>query len=171
MRADHPASSLDDLRGGRCAVNDLASNSGMNLLRAEIAPLAQGRAFFNSVLITGSHLASAEAVVRDDADLAALDCVTFAHLQRWRPALTGRLRVQSWTVRGPGLPLITSLATSAAQLAGFREVLDEVAVDPALLEVRDTLLLDGFGVVPAEHYRAVLRLANIARGLGYPHLA
>lgn len=170
VRADHPASSLDDLRGGRCAVNDLASNSGMNLLRAEIAPLAQGRAFFNSVLITGSHLASAEAVAREDADVAALDCVTFTHLQRWRPALTARLRVLSWTVRSPGLPLITSLATSAAQLAGLREILDEVAADPALHDVRDTLLLDGFRVVPAEHYRAVLRLADIARGLGYPHL-
>lgn len=171
VRADHPASSLDDLRGGRCAVNDLASNSGMNLLRAEIAPLAQGRAFFNAVIVTGSHLASAEAVAQGDADLAALDCVTFAHLQRWRPELTAGLRVLSWTVRSPGLPLITSLATSAAQLAGLREVLDEVAADPALHGVRDTLLLDGFRVVPAEHYRAVLRLGDIARGLGYPHLA
>jgi hypothetical protein len=51
------ATSLDDLRGGRCAVNDLGSNSGMNLLRAEIAPLANGKAFFKSVLVTGSHLA------------------------------------------------------------------------------------------------------------------
>ena len=171
VRADHPASSLNDLRGGRCAVNDLASNSGMNLLRAEIAPIAQGEAFFNAVIITGSHLASANAVVHGDADVAALDCITFAHLQRWRPQLTARLRVLSWTVRSPGLPLITSLATSAAQLGDLRAVLDEVAVDPALREVRDILLLDGFGVVPAEHYRAILRLGDIARGLGYPHLA
>ncbi len=170
VRAEHPASSLDDLRGGRCAVNDLTSNSGMNLLRAEVAPLAQGRAFFRSVLITGGHLASAEAVVRDEADLAALDCVTFAHLQRWRPRLAAGLRVLTWTVRSPGLPLITGLATRPAQLAGLREVLNEVAADPALREVRDLLLLDGFEVVPAEHYRAVLRLRDIARDLGYPHL-
>jgi len=151
VRADHPACSLNDLRGGRCAVNDLASNSGMNLLRAEIAALAQGRAFFNSVSITGSHLASAKAVAHGDADLAALDCVTFAHLQRWRPELANGLRILSWTVRSPGLPLITSLATSAAQLAALRAVLDEVASDPTLQAVRDTLLLEGFGVVPAEH--------------------
>lgn len=171
VRADHPASSLNDLRGARCAVNDLASNSGMNLLRAEVAPLAQRRAFFRSVLITGSHLASAEAVLRDEADLAALDCVTLAHLQRWRPRLTAGLRVLTWTVRSPGLPLITGLATRPEQLAGLREGLQEVAADPALREVRDILLLDGFDVVPVEHYRAILRLRDIARDLGYPNLA
>jgi ABC-type phosphate/phosphonate transport system substrate-binding protein len=171
VRADSPAASLDDLRGRRCAVNDLASNSGMNLLRAEIAPLAAGRTFFKSVLVTGSHLGSAEAIVQDEADVAALDCVTWAHLQRWRPGLTDRLRVLTWTVRSPGLPLITSLGTSPTQLAALRAALDEVAGDPDLREVRQTLLLDGFSLTPAEHYRAALRLQDIAVGLGYPHLA
>jgi ABC-type phosphate/phosphonate transport system substrate-binding protein len=141
------------------------------MLRAEVAPLARGRGFFRSVIITGSHLAGAEAVARDEADLAALDCVSWAHLQRWRPDLAARLRVLTWTVRSPGLPLITSLTTSPSQLAGLRAVLDEVAADPDLREARDILLLDGFNVVPAEHYRAVLRLRDIARGLGYPYLA
>jgi hypothetical protein len=110
VREDSAVNSLLDLRGGRCAANDLGSNSGMNLLRAEIAPLAAGKTFFKSVLVTGSHLASAEAIVQDKADVAALDCVTWAHLQRWRPSLTDQLRVLTWSVRSPGLPLITSLA-------------------------------------------------------------
>lgn len=171
VRSGHPARSLDDLRRGRCVVNDLASNTGMNLLRAEIAPLAQGEAFFSSVAITGSHLASATAVARGDADVAAIDCVTFAHLQRWRPELAERLRVLTWTVRSPGLPLITGLTTRPDELERLREALAEAAADPALREVRDTLLLEGFSIAPAKHYRAVLRLADIARGLGYPHLA
>lgn len=171
VRADSPASSLDDLRASRCAVNDLASNSGMNLLRAEIAPLAGGKPFFKSVILTGSHLASAEAVAQDEADVAAIDCVTWAHLQRWRPGLSTRLRVLTWTVRNPGLPLITSLRTSPSQLATLRAVLEEVAADPALREVRGTLFLDGFSLIPAEHYRAALRLRDIAADLDYPQLA
>ena len=171
VRADSPASSLDDLRGARCAVNDLTSNSGMNLLRAEIAPLAGGKTFFKSVILTGAHLASAEAVANDEADVAAIDCVTWAHLQRLRPELTRGLRALTWTVRSPGLPLITSLGTSPKHLAVLRRVLDEVAHDPALRAVRQALLLDGFEIVPAEHYRAALRLRDIAVGLGYPHLA
>jgi ABC-type phosphate/phosphonate transport system substrate-binding protein len=171
VRTGSLTSSLDDLRASRCAVNDLASNSGMNLLRAEIAPLAGGKPFFKSVILTGSHLASVEAVAGDEADVAAIDCVTWAHLQRWRPSLTARLRVLTWTVRNPGLPLITSLGTSPSQLAALRAVLDEVAADPTLREVRRTLLLDGFSLVPAEHYRAPLRLQDIATDLGYPQLA
>jgi ABC-type phosphate/phosphonate transport system substrate-binding protein len=171
VRLDSPASSLDELRASRCAVNDLASNSGMNLLRAEIAPLAGGKPFFKSVILTGSHLASAEAVAQNEADVAAIDCVTWAHLQRWRPGLTAGLRVLTWTVRNPGLPLITSLGTSPSQLAALRAVLDEAAADPALAEVRRTLLLDGFSLVPVEHYRAALRLQDIAGDLGYPLLA
>lgn len=171
VRADSPASSLDDLRGSRCAVNDLASNSGMNLLRAEIAPLAGGRPFFKSVILTGAHAASAEAVAAGEADIAAIDCVTWAHLQRLRPALAGGLRALTWTVRNPGLPLITSLGTSPAHLTALRGALDDVARDPGLREVRQALLLEGFSLVPAEHYRAALRLQDIAIGLGYPHLA
>ncbi|WP_165916561.1 PhnD/SsuA/transferrin family substrate-binding protein [Caulobacter sp. BK020] len=171
VRADSAVNSLHDLRSGRCAVNDLASNSGMNLLRAEIAPLAAGKAFFKSVLVTGSHLASAEAIVQDEADVAALDCVTWAHLQRWRPSLTDHLRVLTWSVRSPGLPLITSLGTSSSQLAALRAVLNEVAADQSLREVRQVLLLEGFSLTSAEHYRAALRLQDIAVGLGYPNLA
>jgi hypothetical protein len=40
------AATLDDLRGRRCAANDPTLNSGMNLLRALIAPLAGGQRFF-----------------------------------------------------------------------------------------------------------------------------
>ncbi len=46
VRADDPARELADLRGRRCAVNGFDSNTGMNLLRAAIAPLAQDGAVF-----------------------------------------------------------------------------------------------------------------------------
>lgn len=40
VRADHPAETLAELRGSRWVVNEAASNSGMNLLRAAVAPPA-----------------------------------------------------------------------------------------------------------------------------------
>src|SRR4051794_23404579 len=78
------AGSLADLRSTRCAVNGFDSNSGMNLLRAAVAPIAAGRPFFSAVLVTGAHVASLEAVAAGGADLAAIDCVTYGHLTRWR---------------------------------------------------------------------------------------
>lgn len=64
--------------------------------------------------------------------------------------------------------MITSLGTSPGQLAALRAALDEVAADSGLREVRQTLLLEGLSLAPIEHYRAVLRLQEIAGGLGYP---
>src|SRR5262249_11221081 len=125
--AEHPARALDELRGSRGALNSLESNTGMNLLRAVIAPLARGGPFFGSVIMTGGHVASVGAVAGGAADLAAVDCITFAHLQRWRPELTRRVRVLAETPATPNLPFITASGTDEATLARLRRALEEVA--------------------------------------------
>lgn len=170
VRAHDPAKALADLRGARCAVNDMKSDSGMNLLRAAIAPLAGGRAFFQERVVTGSHLGSAEAVAGGDADVAALDAVTYAHLRRFKPAVAWRLRVLGWTERTPGLPLITAAATPAGTLHALRRALAGVAADPRLAAVRETLLLDGFSLLPRNYYQLTTHLEERAQALDYPSL-
>jgi ABC-type phosphate/phosphonate transport system substrate-binding protein len=91
------ARGLADLRGGRCAVNDLASNTGMNLLRAEVAREARGRPFFAHVRLTGAHETSLEAVASGRADIAAIDAVSFAHLGSLCPDLTAAVRILAWS--------------------------------------------------------------------------
>jgi ABC-type phosphate/phosphonate transport system substrate-binding protein len=171
VRAGDPARDVADLRGRRAAVNDLASNSGMNLFRAEIAPLANGPSFFAAVTITGAHAASVEAVAAGEADVAAIDCITWAQLQRLRPRTTTALRVLSWTTATPGLPLIAAATTDAAVVAALRKALADVAVDPALAAVRAALLLDGFETLPGGDYQAILALERDAIAQGYPTLA
>ncbi len=171
VRAGDAARDLADLRGRRAAVNDLASNSGMNLLRAEIAPLANGSPFFGAVAITGAHAASVEAVAAGEADVAAIDCITWAHLQRLRPSMTKALRVLSWTKATPGLPLITATTTDAPVLAALRHALAEIAVDPELAPVRAALLLDGFDTLAEGAYAAILVLERAAIAQSYPTLA
>jgi ABC-type phosphate/phosphonate transport system substrate-binding protein len=171
VRAGDPAIDLADLRGRRVAVNDPASNSGMNLLRAEIAPLANGAPFFGAVAITGCHVSSVEAVASGEADVAAIDCITWAHLRRLRPATTQRLRVLGWTKATPGLPLIAAASIDAALMAALRQGLTEVAVDPALAGVRAELMLDGFETLPEDAYEAILALERDAVAQGYPTLA
>ena len=65
----------------------------MNLLRAAIAPLSDGTPFFESVVLSGSHRRSVAMVVAGVADVAAIDCVTFAHLQRLYPHEVTGVRV------------------------------------------------------------------------------
>jgi ABC-type phosphate/phosphonate transport system substrate-binding protein len=164
------AASLADLRGRRCAVNELTSNTGMNLLRVEISSLAEGRRFFGEVTQTGSHAASLAAVADGRADIASLDAVTFAHLRRYEPHLSQEVRVLGWSQPSPGLPLITSLKTSEKDLAALRQALSEVSADPVLCGVRDALLLDGFELLPEATYGLVLDLQRIAEAHGYPEL-
>jgi ABC-type phosphate/phosphonate transport system substrate-binding protein len=170
VAAGASAQTLEDLRGSRCAVNELSSNSGMNLLRAEISAIAGGREFFGHIRLTGAHAASLEVVACGEADVAAIDCVTYAHLRRLRPHLAQEVRVLAWTQPSPGLPLITSIATSTGSLAALRRALDAAQQDRRLEAARRDLLLDGFELVSEAQYGLVLDLRRLAVERGYPEL-
>lgn len=170
VHAANEALGLGGLRGGRCAINQPTSNTGMNLLRAEISELAGGGPFFEEVVVTGSHAESIRAVAEDRADVAAVDAVTLALLQRHRPQLTDAVRVLTWTVRTPGLPLITSAAQPAWTKLVWAQVLGEVAQDPKLGAVLASLLITDFVALPRTHYHAILYFADVARRNGYPRL-
>ena len=170
VRKSAGARSLPDLKGGRLALNGPESNTGMNLLRAEIAPIAYGQPFFSAVVTTGSHAQSAAAVAEGRADLASLDCVTWALLQRLQPALAAELTVRAWTPRSPGLPLVTSRLTRHAVFAALQAALGEVMDDPALAAARRELLLEGFEPLPPSYYTGLLQYEQMAADLSYPRL-
>ncbi len=171
VRAADAAAGLQDLRGRRCAVNEPDSNSGMNLLRAALAPIAGGGRFFGSVSFSGSHLESATRVADGRADVAAIDCVSFAHMRRLYGDLAAGLRVLAWTPASPCLPWITARSTDDTTLAVLRHALAGIVTDPALAEVRAQLLLTGFSLAPDESYGEVLSLARAAAEAGYGALA
>jgi ABC-type phosphate/phosphonate transport system substrate-binding protein len=102
--------------------------------------------------------------------VAALDCVSYAHLQRLDPETTAALRVLGWTPSSPSLPLITAAATDDDTLHKLRTGLAALAADPALAAVRAELLLGGFDLDPAHDYAAVLRLEQQAAEAGYSTL-
>jgi ABC-type phosphate/phosphonate transport system substrate-binding protein len=163
VRGHDRAAVLADLRGRRCAMNGSDSNSGMNVLRAAIAPLTRGAGrFFGGVITTGGHVASVRAVARGEADVAAIDCITWAHLRALRASDTRGLRVLAWTDATPGLPLITSCRWDAATLDALRDALADVA--------SASLLLSGVEFVPLSAYEAILGLERRALALEYPVL-
>ncbi len=170
VRIDDPAAGLADLRGRRCVINERDSNSGMNLFRAAIAPFAGGAPFFGAVTLSGAHLRSAERVASGEADVAALDCVSFAHFQRIIPETASKLRVLAWTPASPSLPLITARTTDGATLASLRAGLQAVAADPTLERARARLFLDGFDVDSTQDFTAAVELEKAAERLGYPQL-
>jgi ABC-type phosphate/phosphonate transport system substrate-binding protein len=170
VRAEAPANSLEELRNGLCVVNEPDSNSGMNLLRAALAPLSGDARFFRSVIFSGSHTRSVELIVAGEADVTAIDCVTFEHLRRIRPHLTSRLRIVDWTPPSPCLPFVTSRRTSEATVAAVRYALETVCSDPALGPVREALLLESVDLTPDTTFGRVLELEQEAERWRYPAL-
>jgi ABC-type phosphate/phosphonate transport system substrate-binding protein len=171
VRTTDAAQTLGDLRGRRCVINEVDSNSGMNLLRAAIAPLANGGRFFASVAVSGAHRRSLALVASGEADVAAIDCVSFAHFQRLDSRAAQAVRVLCWTASCPCLPYITARAGSDAATTGLlQDALAAAVAAPGLAEVRERLLLEAIDSPPAEGFADVLELEKRAAELGYPVL-
>lgn len=168
VRADDDVEGLAGLAGRRVAVNAHDSQSGMNALRAMIAPLASGLRFFAEVIETGAHRASVAAVRTSRADVAAIDAVTWALLARDQPDETETLRVLTFSGEAPGLPLVTALSTPAADVGRLRSALARACADETLAACRADLLIDGFEVLPSDAYDSILQMQDAAVGRGYP---
>ncbi len=164
---DSGARSLADLRGTIAAINSPDSNSGSNLFRAAIAPLAENGRFFAGVVETGSHGASIDAVSAGRAGCAAIDCITFGNIRRFDPQRLGGVRVLAETVCGPGLPFITAADASDERVALLRRALAAAIAAPALAGARDTLGLVRFDVLCDGDYEPLARLAEEAIAAGY----
>jgi ABC-type phosphate/phosphonate transport system substrate-binding protein len=171
VRSDDEAQSLADLRGRRAAYNSTDSQSGYNAFRAAVAPLARDGRFFAETIASGSHVASLRAVRQGDADAACIDCVSFALIGRADPAATAAVRVLAMTPAAPGLPIVTALSTSDADVSRLRSGWKAALADPALADARADLMLAGFEVLDPAVYEAIPRMEAEAKARGYPRLA
>jgi ABC-type phosphate/phosphonate transport system substrate-binding protein len=170
-RASDPRCSLSEFWGGTAALNAHDSNTGKNLFRAAIAPIAGGAPFFSSVVVAGSHEASVEAVVEGRADVAAIDCVSFALLKCGRPELIERVAVVAETPLSPGLPFIASARLAAPTIEAIRKALLGALADPDLAEARAMLGLKGARAATPADYDRVTEIEREAAAAGYPLLA
>ena len=171
VRADAPFQSLEDLRGKAACFNSRDSQSGFNILRATFAPLARDGQFFGRVVQSGGHIRSVAMVQAGEADLASLDCVTYALYARHAPQRVAGTRILAMTAPAPGLPYITAAATAPETLARLRQGLRAAMDDPALAPVRDALMIAGMAILPQDAYATIRAAEDQAIALGYPDLA
>lgn len=115
--------------GRRFAYNDTESMSGYRGLMADLGadPVSLARSGVES----GSHRNSVKMVAAAEADLAVIDCRSWALAQRFEPEAASQLGVIGWTGERMGICYVTSRAT-----------------DPALAGAMKTILLD-MGCLPA----------------------
>lgn len=106
---------LGRLHGVRLAYNEPHSMSGMLALARDLATQGYGLDIFSETLGTGGHRASVRAVAEGLADVAAVDCRSWALAQRFEPAAR-ELAVVGWTARRKGLPFIAAKPLAPAVL-------------------------------------------------------
>jgi ABC-type phosphate/phosphonate transport system substrate-binding protein len=107
---------VDRMRQKRLAFNSHDSMSGYLTLQRDLEVQGQTLGLFARLVETGGHRESIEAVATRRADIAAIDCKSWAFAQRYDEAASA-LVVVGWTGRRRGLPFISSLKLPAHLLA------------------------------------------------------
>jgi ABC-type phosphate/phosphonate transport system substrate-binding protein len=162
---------IGDLRGTRAVYNEPASMSGRLALQAVAAPNARDGRFFGEALVSGSHLRSMEMVAQGEADVAAIDCVSYALALEHRSTITASLRIIGRGPAAPSLPYVTSRSRSPAELLRLRRAVTEAAADPTLAEARRTLFIDGFVGLDLAAYDRIVQIEAQAHAQGYTSLS
>lgn len=168
VNAAQGPSTLAECAGRVAAVNTMDSNSGMNMFRHCVAPLAVEGAFFRKVVVTGSHVASLRTVAELTADIAAIDAVSFAFAREYLPELVAQVRVIAFSEQTPSLPFICSRQLPHETINGLREDLLSLPERHAPLLAR--LKITAFSVLPLESYQSILAAEQQAQRHGYPQL-
>jgi len=170
VAANSPVEALDECRGKVAAMNAADSNSGMNVLRYEVARYNPSGPFFSRVVQTGSHLHSLKAVADGTADVAAVDCVSYQLIQDHSPQLVEKVRCIGFSVKTCGLPLVLPRpGIGDADLELLVENLNQALADTPET-IRNRLHLHGFEPVTLEDYRPIVELETFAMDSGYPRL-
>lgn len=135
---------LADLKGGIATVNGWDSQSGFNTFRHSLLPLASNAPFFSKTVISGGHRNSIRLVAEKVCDIAAIDQVTFALIERCCPSELSDIRIIGKSAAAPALPFVTSIDSGADIKAGLLRALLSVFSNAGLAQTRSELILRGF---------------------------
>ena len=125
---------LDLMRGKRFTFNSLDSMSGIIALTRDLKAVGESLDIFSSRSESGGHRGSIVAVAEGKADVAAIDCESWALAQRFEPAAR-KVVIVGWTARRKGLPFITARTTPEKTLRAMREALAGLAEQPRIQRV------------------------------------
>ena len=170
VAADSPATGLEDLRDAVCVINGYESHSGTNALRELLAPLARQGRFFSRVLTSGSHVASIAVLAGGGADVASIDCVTYALVERHRPSLLEGTRRLCYTAQAPGIPFVTRAGTSDERIRTLQRALLDAFEEPEVRAAGAAMFIEGVEILPLSAYDRIREFRRLAAARGYPEL-
>ena len=93
---------------------------------------------------TGAHEKSIACIDSKECDIAAIDCVTFSILSKYRHAAVNNIRVLGYTMACPALPYVTSCHTSNSDVSIIQQALANALLSYGVDKIRQDLLIKGF---------------------------
>ncbi|MFD1702594.1 phosphate/phosphite/phosphonate ABC transporter substrate-binding protein [Methylopila henanensis] len=161
-RADDAADTLAGVVGRRAAVNAVGSHSGFSQLVTTLAPFARGAYPLSEMMVSGSHRASLSLVREGVADLAAIDCVTWALLVSNEPRAVSELKIVGRSPPSLGLPFVASSELPSQTIEALRSALADVMRHSAHEATRRALMLNGMSTPTQDAYAAHAESARFA---------
>jgi len=128
---------------GRAAVNSLSSRSGLTALLTVCEP--------DSLLLTGSHMASLAAIRDGVADTASIDAVTWHILERDLPSCVSGLSIVGRTCAAPAPPYVVRRNGSRDVVSALVNAMQSAETSAA----RNALLLEGVVPVTLADYEPI----------------
>jgi len=170
-RASDTRSELKDFQGSTVVINGENSQSGFQAMKSSLVERSLSGPFFSKQLVSGAHRESAKMVAGGQADVCAIDPVSWQLANRFEPEITKQLRVIGETPYTPGLPFICSkdilnpdqLQTMQRSLLKLmRNLPEKIATD---------LMIAGAETVDYKYYQLTSDLDKQATESGHARLA
>lgn len=120
VRANDPRQTLSDFEGAILAYSEIGSQSGCWAMMYSALREVGERRLFGACLPTGAHVATISAIAKNQADIGAVDALTWRYLHPHLPE-AATLRVLAVTEPTPGLPYIASNAFFTPDLVDATE--------------------------------------------------
>src|SRR5437763_1160336 len=144
VRAEASYTTLAETFGGRIAYSTEHSQSGYNAARHHLLAYRSPARATLFAEVKGPYVrqrAVIQAVLDDEADVAAIDGYAHDLLHRHDPGLVGRLRVVGTTAPAPSPPLVASPPMNADDRQRLTNALLDAHRTPAMQPVLEDLLL------------------------------
>jgi phosphonate transport system substrate-binding protein len=170
VRHDSPISCLEELRGRSWAFNEPASHSGHAVTLYSLVALGARPGFLGPVVEAGFHQRAIRLVHSGSVDAAAIDSQVLAIELRDHPRLADRLRVIG--AFGPSTiqPVVAASRLPARLKEQVREVLVDLADDPAARPVLDYGVVERFTPVGDAAYDDIRAMLATIEAAGWTSL-
>jgi len=170
VKDNNPARDIMEMQDSVAVINGPESHSGMSAFRHLVASHSFKGAFFADIKISGSHIDSIDFIKRGLADVAPIDCVTYALLEKHRPQTVWGLRVLGRTFCAPAPPYVIRKADETQWSERFWNALSAAYEDPALRSARQSLFLKDIERITVDYYEKIRSFEEYAASLDYPVL-